>query len=876
MPPPSERLSRALSDRYRIERELGVGGMATVFLAHDLRHDRQVAIKVLHEDLGATLGPERFLAEIKTTARLQHPHILPLLDSGAADGLLYYVMPVVAGESLRERLRRDRLLPLDDALRIVREVADALGYAHAHGVIHRDIKPENILLHGGHALVTDFGIALAVEQAGGTRMTQTGLSLGTPQYMSPEQAMGERSIDGRSDIYSLAVVTYEMLTGETPFTGATVQAIVAKVLSDRPRPVTMLRDTVPPHVEGAVLKALAKLPADRPADAAAFATALASPGPEPSVATGAARAPEDARSVRRWQIATAVLSASTVVLALLAVRGDRDAAPGIIRAEVDIGLTSVLTVPALATSPDGRSIVYCSGNEVWLRRWEDFSATRVRSGDSGCATAAFSPDGQQLAIIGVPNSLRVVSLVGQAPPRMVPVAGLPDIPVYGGGVEWGSDGVIYIASRDVLLGVRPDGVTDTVAHMDSTLALQALDVLPDAQASLVVLAPRASTELEEHRIALVDHRSGSTSVILQGVNARLAGDEYLLMVRGDGLMAAVPFDLRRRRLTGEPVVLGDSIRPDLPLFDVTREGTLVYWRSGETGMARPVLVDRRGVFKELPPTWEEVFLTPRVSPDGTRFVVEAFRAGASVVWLRDLRSGQTTRLTSAGTTGSRPTWYPNGRSLVILADEGGVLRSYRRSLDAATMTPMRLYDARGVFQVEWSHDGAWLIMRTDDQAAGKGDILAVRPGVDTVAVPVAASADYAEYSPSLSPDGRWMAYVSNQSGRYEVWVSSFPDGRERWQVSSGGGTEPLWSRSGEELFYLLDGYLVSSAVTTTPEFRASPPERLFSVAPYFDYGEFNRNYDVLPGDTTFLMLRKNDEGTTRLVAVLNWRAQLDR
>src|SRR4051812_23700092 len=240
-----EQLRTLVADRYRLERQLGAGGMAPLYLAHDLKHDRDVAIKILPPDLGAALGSERFLTEIRTTARLQHPHILPLLDSGGAGGMLYYVMPLVSGETLRARLERERQLPIDDALRITREVADALEYAHGLGIIHRDIKPENVLLQAGHALVADFGIALAVQQAGGQRMTQTGLSLGTPQYMSPEQAMGERTIDGRSDIYSLGAVLYEMLTADAPFTGSSVQAIVARVLSERPTSVRTLRDTVP-------------------------------------------------------------------------------------------------------------------------------------------------------------------------------------------------------------------------------------------------------------------------------------------------------------------------------------------------------------------------------------------------------------------------------------------------------------------------------------------------------------------------------------------------------------------------------------------------------------------------------------------------------
>ena len=282
MPETQTRLQLALSDRYRIEREIGAGGMATVFLAQDLRHDRRVALKLLRPELSAVIGAERFLAEIKLTANLQHPHILPLFDSGevvvdnpeGAQRFLFYVMPFVEGESLRARLNREKQLPVAEAVRIAVEVASALDYAHRHGVVHRDIKPENILLHDGQALVADFGIALAASKAGGNRMTETGMSLGTPHYMSPEQAMGEREITARSDVYALGVVLYEMLTGDPPFTGSTAQAIVARVLTEPPRPILPQRHTIPPEVEGAILVALEKLPADRFASAAEFAEAL--------------------------------------------------------------------------------------------------------------------------------------------------------------------------------------------------------------------------------------------------------------------------------------------------------------------------------------------------------------------------------------------------------------------------------------------------------------------------------------------------------------------------------------------------------------------------------------------------------------------------
>src|SRR5690242_13146328 len=270
----SPRISGALSGHYRLEDEIGAGGMATVYLAHDLRHDRRVAVKVLRPELAAVIGAERFLGEIKLTANLQHPHILPLFDSGEADSFLYYVMPYVEGESLRDRIRREKQLPVDDAVRLAVEVASALDYAHRHGVIHRDIKPENILLHDGRALVADFGIALAASKAGGNRMTETGMSLGTPHYMSPEQAMGEREITPRSDVYALGVVLYEMLSGDPPFTGSTAQAVVARVVTETPRPLLAQRHTIPPHVEAAVLTALEKLPADRFASAAEFADAI--------------------------------------------------------------------------------------------------------------------------------------------------------------------------------------------------------------------------------------------------------------------------------------------------------------------------------------------------------------------------------------------------------------------------------------------------------------------------------------------------------------------------------------------------------------------------------------------------------------------------
>lgn len=318
------RLTVLLAGRYRVERELGSGGMAMVFFAHDLRHDRDVAVKVLRPDIASALGSARFLAEIRTTAALQHPHLLPLLDSGeVADPevesgrLLFYVMPYVLGESLRSRLDRERLLPVADAVRIAAEVADALDYAHRHAVIHRDIKPANILLQDyrttdatdarWHALVADFGVALAASHADEGRLTATGVSVGTPQYMAPERAMGDASVDGRADIYALGAVLYEMLAGDPPFTGPTAQAIVAKVITEKVPALESRRETVPPHVSATVARALAKLPPDRFASAREFRDTLMG-APPPPVSTGEGVVERGREAARRVETSSALRS----------------------------------------------------------------------------------------------------------------------------------------------------------------------------------------------------------------------------------------------------------------------------------------------------------------------------------------------------------------------------------------------------------------------------------------------------------------------------------------------------------------------------------------------------------------------------------------
>ncbi|HVZ50142.1 MAG TPA: protein kinase, partial [Gemmatimonadaceae bacterium] len=579
------RLTTALDGRYLIDRELGAGGMATVYLATDVRHDRQVAIKVLHEDLGATLGTERFLAEIKTTARLQHPHILPLLDSGAAGGLLFYVMPYVEGESLRQRLERERQLPLDVALRIAREVGDALGAAHAHGIIHRDIKPENILLQGEHALVADFGIALAVQHAGGARLTQTGLSLGTPQYMAPEQAMGEKTVDARADLYALGAVTYEMLTGEPPFTGATVQAIVAKVLGSEPAPPTAIRRTIPAHVEDAVLAALAKLPADRQPNVAAFVAALGdgSAAPVSGGRTAVRRAvPNTAATARAWAVAGLTVGVFAGVAAGWYAWRGRSGAAAVTRVYVRQPVAEALPhgTADFAMSPTGADLVYVGPGDaagtfqLWRKRRDDLHAGRI-AGTTGGYAPFFSPDGRWVAY-STREGLYKVALDGGQPTQVAPQLAYP----LGHGA-WLDDGrVVALARTGVGIVSGDGGPARALARSGQMAGYNPVMVaeLPGSTWVLVQACPPGCPRSTVYAVAL--DGSAVRRVLDSARNPAWLPTGHLAYIADNGQLMLVPFDARAAAVRGDPRPVLDGVSS----FSLSRAGDMVY-REGNVGSA---------------------------------------------------------------------------------------------------------------------------------------------------------------------------------------------------------------------------------------------------------------------------------------------------
>ena len=674
-PPPS--LATALADRYRLERELGAGGMATVYLAEDVRHRRKVAVKVLHPELSAVLGPERFLKEITLTASLQHPHILPLFDSGSAAAQLYYVMPFVEGETLRARLERERQLPVADAVRIASEIADALAYAHARGVVHRDIKPENILLQDGHALVADFGIALAVEQAGGQRMTQTGISLGTPQYMAPEQAMGERNVDHRADIYALGVVTYEMLAGEPPFVGPTAQAIVAKVITETPRHLAAQRPSVPAHVDDAVHTALEKLPADRFATAEAFASALTTPS---HVRTAAAAAGRGARRTTTVATAFAVVATIAAVWGWAKVARDRtatsDGAPDVRPWLTTLALPdSAQPRGPFALSPDGSRLVYETRphgvSQLWMRDAGSLDARPLHGTDSA-SYPEISPDGRRVAFLAG-NSLRVASLDDG---RVTVIAELATHSL----LNWADDENILISARGGIERVPLNGGTRQRVTTVDTAGGEVFNTAPTplsgGQSILFVVIPRNYGDNARFQIAVSDPRTGRHRALLPGFWARYVEPGYLLVVRPDSALVAVPFDVKTQTTTGPPIVLASDVTipgNSFPEIAVASTGQLVFATGGANSVrVRFARVRRDGASTIVDSTWVGQAREIAVSPDGAHAAAVVSR-GTWDIQERDLRTGAVSYVSVPATVAQDPVFTSDGKSLLFIASgpQGG-------------------------------------------------------------------------------------------------------------------------------------------------------------------------------------------------------------
>ncbi|HUQ20097.1 MAG TPA: protein kinase [Gemmatimonadaceae bacterium] len=830
-----EQLNHLLADRYVVEREIGHGGMATVYLAQDIRHRRKVALKLLLAELGAILGPERFLSEIRVTANLQHPNLLPLFDSGEAGGRLYYVMPYVQGESLRHRLNREKQIPVDEAVRIATACASALDYAHRNDVIHRDLKPENILMSAGQPVIADFGIALAVSNAGGARITQSGLSLGTPQYMSPEQAAGDRDIDGRSDIYSLACVLYELLTGDPPHTGSTVQAIVAKVLVEKPRSVRAQRDRIPEHVDAAIERALAKIPADRWATAGQFAEALNDPAMTSASRARVTDSGISQREQRSKPLAVlrrafwptiAVVATAAAVFAFERLRSVPP--PKTVSFVVSTPETAPLAVlPSFVVFvPDGQSIIYAANvagkRQLYMRQLSELEP-RAISGTENAYLPIISPDGKWVAF-AVEGDLYRVPVTGGTPTRITQATKLRGASWnQSGAIVYGTDaGGLYLTSANGDTPRRlttPDSTKGELSHIQPMF-------LPDGKTIVFRIEDRETRTNDRLAITSLDGNAYQ-SLGVSGGNPLAMFDGTLFFGRPGGFIASVPFDVKRKKALAEPTVLLDQVSVFAgAAASFAADGSLAYIKS--TNLSRLIITNNPATPDTTTGGELRRYTRPNLSPDSRKIAVEISSRGKnrSDIWVYDIASGVVSRVTSQATS-HQPVWTPDGKSIVYIREDGARTELWRVPADGSGPETRFFAPEESVRDITFSPNGRLAAFRTDDPQTRR-DIWLL--SIDSTGAPGRAvpflRTGFNEGGARISPNGNLIAYVSDESGRNEVYVRPFPGNGPREQISASGGVQPVWV-SDSRIVYRSAGRFIAATLSNGPEISVTRREEPF-------------------------------------------------
>ena len=872
-----DRLATALAGRYRVERELGAGGMATVYLAEDIKHSRKVAIKVLRPELAAVLGADRFLTEIKTTANLQHPHILPLFDSGEADTFLFYVMPFIEGESLRDRLDREHQLGVDDAVRIARDVADALDYAHRHGVIHRDIKPANILLHDGRPLVADFGIALAISAAGGGRMTETGLSLGTPHYMSPEQASAERDLSARSDVYSLGCVLYEMLAGEPPHTGPNAASILMRILTESPRALSDIRPTVPLHVGGAVAKAVEKLPADRFETARAFRDALEDPAfrfSRTTTALPAATAPAPARPTTGWDRRSIVLAAAAALFAGTTLWFALQKPATIAQTEGTIAFQLFDSIPAgvIPTSGPGGWLAYTREGELFVRPPGAAQPLRLESARGNTGHVSFSPDGEWITFSQPVSDGMVLRKAPTRGGNSVTLATLRGVAL---APFWADDGWIYLTHGPVTWALAR--IPENGGKVDSLLSGARVPIhYAKMPGRPTLFFGYYNSNAGDPSLYAIDIESRDTTLLIPGGYwPEWSPTGHLLYARNEGSLYAVSID-DGGRIVGSPVPVLDSLAEALPegRFDLSPAGTLIYVAGKSFAVTATNAysleldsIDGGAERIPLPPSdhWDAKF-----SPDGRRLAY----IRNDHVWIYDLDLGTHTQITREGSRRHNPAWSPDGSQIVFSQAERDNVDLF--VVDAAGKTAAeRLGGSEAAdYATQWLPDESVLVHTQD----ARSDILQIRKGDSVTAL---LQADWVERDGRVSPDGRWLAYISGEGGRADLYVRRWPGLQNKVKVSSGdaqmaNSSFALWSKDGRTLYYHQGRQIVAASVA-----EARDSIRITSRRVIRD-GVRGILADLHPDGRRLLVLAQGDaaadsvsaRAVRRLVVVTNWVSTL--
>jgi serine/threonine-protein kinase len=830
------RLNAALEGRYEIDREIGEGGMATVYLARDVKHNRNVAVKVLKPELAAVVGADRFLAEIETTANLQHPHILPLFDSGEADSFLFYVMPYIDGETLADRLEREKQLPVEEAIGIASAVANALHTAHEAGVVHRDIKPGNILMSQGEPLVSDFGIALAVGAAGGNRLTETGLSVGTPYYMSPEQATGDQQIGPASDTYALACVLYEMLVGEPPYTGNTAQAVLGKILMGELVSATAVRASIPANVDGAIRKALEKLPADRFTGAQAFAKALGDTGFRHGVAASVEDGAADSADATKWRrIAIAAGIVAVAGLAAAAREWTRPAPPAqpVVRASVDLGDLSLLPFGhGVTISPDGSMLAVVvredGTNALYIRGTNEAEFRRV-PGTEDAITPAFSTDGEWLVFASDGDgTLSRVSISGGAPRLIVN----DDVEAFE--PDWSEDGTVFFAGTvDGVDGIY--SVPDTGG--DPALVLETSEhgtprAIPGGRFLLLFSGQDRSADL-------LDTETDSVRTLIpDAIAASWIETGHVVYADASGGLWAVAFDRDRGETTGTPTPVLDGVSVPFGFYAryaVSTNGTFVYGSGAPTGGRgggdqQLVIVDLEGN-AEVQPLEPRLFGGLRWAPDGSTVAyasAESFEDDLHI-FTYNVDLGTTPRQLTFTGTNRNQVWSPDGSRVAFTSNREGTdgFDLFVKTVNDDSPPELVATLPERERPSDWVPDS---VLVFEVGGGGTVDLWMMEIGDSASARPYYEAEWYVGRG-MASPDGTLLAYESQETDVYEIYVRSFPEPRQPIIVSNGGGQTPRWAPDGNTLYYWKTGSvdtLYAARLQREPTFAVTSLEPLFA------------------------------------------------
>ena len=889
------RLQSVVGNAYVVRRRIAAGGMASVYLADDVKHQRRVAIKVfVSDDLTSenTQNAQRFLSEIRVTARLQHPNVLPLFDSGAHAGLSYYVMPFVNGETLRDRLQRESPLPIDEALRLVHAIAGAMQHAHAEGVVHRDLKPANILLRDGQPLVADFGIALALADADEPRRTRSGMLIGTAHYMSPEQATGEQTIDARTDIYSLGAMLYEMLVGDPPHVASSTQGILAKVRAETPTAAHLLRETIPLSVSLAVDRALAKRPADRFQSMREFDEALADDvttgRTDPLTRASRNKSSENALSapyfVRSPKIVYTATAAGILLLIAAGVFAARDKRTDTVTPQ-NVAGTRFIVAPladaaigrAPSITPDGASLVYAgsaeTGRRLFVRNVNELVA-RALPGTEGALNTFVSPDGKWIGFISADDKLQQVPLSGGTPTVLAGAFRYSD-------AAWAGN------SRIVISSYGQQGLSWTSGSGGGLRRLTRLDtlrgesthgrpfVLPDARTMVFLVShDRTGPGPEPGELAamtLDTNATGAQPFVKLGIQSLGAVgyvDGWLLYVTSDGGgLMAVRFDSATRAVRGEPVRVLDQVDGGIDVAAIASNGTLLYTRARDSNL--PLLVDSAGATKPLLHDVSGSFMNPRLSPDGRRVALQVTTKRGNDIWVYDLATNTPVHVTSSGSAVGA-TWTPDGRDVVYFSTQGGTDAAWHAPIDGST-PPVRLLASDGIFGLSVSANGKELLFQR--MINGRWSVWHADMFGDH-AQKVLVSESYDALMPSLSPNGKWLAYAANESGRYEIYVRPYPGPGAAVQISQAGGAEPVWSRDGQRLYFRGDRRMYEANISENGRLSATGIRVLFTDAFDGDMPMPHRNYDVTGAGHQFVMIGAARDAAPQTIVVLNWLAEL--